>query len=479
MAASEQAHECEWRERAEKLEGELGTLTAKLAALERHVFGKRSEKLPPVAAELRKESPKSREATLKERREKRAARKDLPTRKIHHKVPDEKRVCRRCGSRELRALGEGRQTVVYEYVPARIERQVHVQEILSCRCGDGVVTADAPKAIEKGQYGPGFIAHLVTAKCCDSIPLYRQAKALARAGVPVARTTMGDLFHAAARSVEPLYVRLLELVREAEIVRADETVQRVLAPGKTKRGYVWTFRTEDLVAYQHSASRSGETPADVLAGTKGYLVVDGFTGYNRVTTPEGRIRVGCWAHVRRKFFDALPTAPESQQMLDLILRLYRVEQEVKDAGLSGSEEHLRRRRMVSSANIGLIQDWLSGEVKKHPPKSPLGEAIRYAQGQWEALTRFLEKATLPLDNNLSENALRTIALGRKNYLFVGTDEAGENLAGLQSLIATCERNGVNPEVYLADVLMRVQTHPHARLDELLPHRWTAAPNNSS
>jgi transposase len=351
---------------------------------------------------------------------------------------------------------------------------MHVQETLSCRCGEGVVTAEAPKAIEKGQYGPGLIAHVVTSKCLDSIPLYRQAKVLSRAGVPIARTTLGDLFHSAARATEPLYQRLLELIRVEEYVTADETPQRVLAEGKTRRAYVWTFRTEKLIGYVHSHSRSGETPLELLGGTKGYLQVDGFTGYNGVILPDGRVRVGCWAHARRKFFEALSNAPEAQGVLDLILELYRVEHHASAANELGSPAHLASRKEQSAAVVDSIRDWLAAEEPKHPPKSPLGQAIRYTRGQWDALTRFLDDARLALDNNASERALRTIALGRKNYLFVGNDEAGINLAGLFSLLATCEANGINPEQYLADVLPRLASHPNARLDELLPHRWKPA-----
>jgi transposase len=158
-------------------------------------------------------------------------------------------------------------------------------------------------------------------------------------------------------------------------------------------------------------------------------------------------------------------------MLDLILALYRVEHEVGDAKLLGTPEHLQRRRAVSAPLLEQIRDWLQQHATLHPPKSPLGEAIRYVRGQWEALGRFLEDAVLPLDNNSSESALRTAALGRKNYLFVGNDEAGANVAGLYSLVATCEANGVNPEAYLADVLLRVQTTPQSQIDGLLPHHW--------
>jgi transposase len=259
----------------------------------------------------------------------------------------------------------------------------------------------------------------------------------------------------------------------SDYVRADETPQRVLAKGKTRRAYVWTFRTENLVAYVHAHGRGGETPRQVLGGTSGYLQVDGYTGYNSVTLPDGRVRVGCWAHVRRKFHDALTTAPEARKALELILDLYRIEAQVEADGVVGTDEHFRRRATESAAVLTQLWRWMDEELPKHLPKGPLGEAIRYAQGQRTALCRFVEDARLELDNNASERALRGVALGRKNYLFVGNDEAGENLAGLMSLLATCEANGVNPEQYLADVLIRVNDHPAAALDDLLPHRWRA------
>jgi transposase len=484
MAVFAEEHSCAWRDEAEKLRAELEPLQAQLAAqqaqlekLTRHVFGKRSEKVTPVAEELRKSNPRSREETLAERRAKRAARESLPTEVVHHLVSPEKRRCPTCGGDKLKPLGEGKSTTVYDYVPARLVKRVHVQETLACACGEGIVTAEgAPKPIEQGQYGAGLIAHVITAKCADSIPLYRQAKGFARAGIPINRTTLGDLFHAGARLTEILVNRLMEIIAQDEFVRADETTMRVLdseKKGQSRRAWLWTFRTEKLIAYRFSASRSGETPKEVLGESRGYLQVDAYTGYNAVTAPERRIRVGCWAHARRKFFEAQSTAPEARALLDMILELYKVEHAAKEHNLSPSEL-IALRKQNSAPVLTRIRNWLDEHRPKYPPKSPLAEAMRYIDGQWEALCRFLESARIGLDNNASEQALRTAALGRKNYLFVGGDEAGANIAGLYSLVATCEANGVNPEAYLADVLTRLATHPNAQLDDLLPHRWAPA-----
>jgi transposase len=487
-------HRCAWRERAEALEVELDQLRAahaktveQLAAvqatiekLQRHVFGKRSEKMPSVAKAIRDPARAEAErlASLQTRRENAEKKRQLVTRPVEHKVPEEKKVCPKCGGREFTTLGDGRETVLYELVPAIVERQLHVQEKCRCRCGETIITADGPaKVFDKTRFGPTFMAQVAVSKCADSLPLYRQAKAYRRVGVQVDDSTLGDLFHRTAEIVNPLYERLLKLVSEKEIVLADETTQRVQAKGKTRTAWLWSFIGRDeleseLIAYVFANSRSGETPVKVLGETEGKLVADAYSGYNKVTKPGHRERAGCLAHVRRYFFDAQSAAPEAaKQAMDFILDVYRVERAALDADLLGTPEHLEMRQTKSKAIMDSFHAWLLDEQARHLPRGAMGEAINYALGQWDELNLFLTDPHLPIDNNASERALRVAALGRKNFLFVGTDHAGENLAGLYSLIATCEVNGVNPVAYLADVLLRVQTHPASRIDELLPHRW--------
>jgi transposase len=267
-------------------------------------------------------------------------------------------------------------------------------------------------------------------------------------------------------------------VPKIEIVLADETTMRVLAKKKTRTAWIWSFIARDqaekeIIAYVYSKSRSGETPVRVLADTIGKLLVDGYSAYNKVTVPGGRERAGCMAHLRRKFFEAQSAAPEAaRKAMDFILEIYKVERAALDSEILGAAEHLALRQAHSKPVMEEFRAWLEAERPRHLPNGPMGEAIRYALNQWDALTLFLSDAHLPVDNNASENALRIGALGRKNFLFVGHDAAGENLAALYSLIATCEVNGVNPVEYIADVLMRVQSHPASRIDELLPHNWT-------
>ena len=488
-------HQCEWRaryeelaartsaelakERAERAElgAKLEVLMAAMQALERRVLGPKSEKMPPVDGEIEREKRSKEDAevrrlrALAKRRANAALREKLQKQSITHHVPDADKKCTRCGKIADRELGTGKKTTMFEYVPGYFVRQEHVQEKVACACNEFIATAPPPrKPFEGGRYGAGFVAHIVVMKCGDSIPLHRLAKQYQRLGIPMSRSTITDQFHAAAEKLSPLSKRLLNLVARSDIVQADETSLMMQRPHK--RGFIWAFLSDRLIAYRFSPDRSGETPRAVLGGTLGTLVVDAYTGYNRVTDVEGRERASCLAHVRRRFFDASQTAPlESRRALELILDVYRVEHDVKERGIVRTAEHLELRQTRGRAAMDAFTKWLEDEKDRHPPKSPLGQAISYARNRGETLTRFLTDVRIPLDNNASESALRVVALGRKNFLFVGSPETGENLAGLYSLVATCESHDVDPIEYLRDVLLRVDTHPASKIDELLPQNW--------
>lgn len=276
-------------------------------------------------------------------------------------------------------------------------------------------------------------------KCADSVPLYRLAKQYERLGIPMARSSLTSIFHSDAKRLAPLTARLLELVAGFEIVQADETP--ILMQQPNQRGYLWTFVAGDLIAYRFAVSRSGETAAEVLGSSKGTLVFNGYTGYNQVTDVDGRQRAGCPAHVRRRFFEALGAAPvEAREALDLILAVYRIEHEAKALGVVGQPAHLEMRQTRSHVAMQRFRDWLVTAKPRHLPRSPMGTAISYAINQWEHLTCFLDDARIPVDNNKSEAALRVAAFGRKNFLSVGDEDSSEHLAGLYSLVATCEAN---------------------------------------
>ena len=472
-------HDCSLLGFVTELADRLARLEHENAQLKKSLFGARSErsKLPPVKTG----EPATPEQAKATRRARAGAKAQTPTVRIEHKVPDALRRCTACGRTDLTPMGPGKSTFVWEFVPARFVRHEHVQEVLRCRCGGCVLTAPgAPKVVEKGQYGASFLAHIAVAKCADHLPIYRLEKELARKGVPVARSTMNELLHRASALLAPVWKRLLDVIRVRDIVLADETRLRIMkdASGKPKTGFVWTFGAADAhggldVAYHFAESRSGATPRALLEGTRGVLLVDGYSGYNDVEKVSSRRRAACFAHVRRYFFESLRTAPVAQAALDLITELYRVEHDAKEQGLSESS-HLELRKQRAGPIRDRFKAWLGDQAARHPPKSPLGVAIRYTLGQWDELGVFLDDARVPLDNNASERALRRIALGRKNYLFVGDVAAGKSLAGLYSLVATCETRGINPFDYLVDVLGRVQDHPASAIDKLLPGAWAAA-----
>ena len=472
-------HECSLQKFVSDLAERLEKLEHENERLKKALYGKRSErsKLPRVQVA----APAPPEQIQETRRARAKAKAETPTVRVEHKVPAAERRCTVCGRTDLTTIGTGKSSFVIEYVSSQLVREEHVQEVLRCPCGSCVITAPgAPKVVEKGQYGASFLAHLAVAKCADHLPIYRIEKELARKGSPVARSTMNELLHRCATLVEPISKRLSDLICRREIVLADETrLQMQNVPtGKSKIGFMWTFGASDElggvdISYHFANSRSGSTPKALLEGSAGVLLVDGYSGYNDVEKVSSRRRAACYAHVRRYFFESLKTAPIAQEAMDLITALYRVEHDAKERGLSESS-HLELRRLRAAPIHERLRAWLDDQIARHPPKSPIGKAIRYTLGQRDALGVFLDDARVPLDNNASERALRRVALGRKNFLFVGDVAAGKSLAGLYSVVATCEARGINPFEYLVDVLPRVQDQPASRLDELLPGAWAAA-----
>lgn len=471
-------HACDWQEYARHLEGEVGALRAQLSALQRQTHGKKSEKLPSTERETRRQQRDEEKERLqaeahRKRQENAIAKTKLETSQYKLRVPSAQCTCPHCGNAELSPVGGGKESTVLRYVPGRFVRDVYQRETLKCRCGKYIVTAPAPeKALEGTRYDEGFVAHLMVSKCGDSIPLYRLEKQYRRCGLNISRATMNDLLHRHAELLEPLGQCLIAEIARSEIVLADETSIK-LQSAKSK-AWMWTFLAGNLIAYRFSPSRSGKTPQDVLGGSEGTLLVDAYTGYNSVTGVDGRERAGCLAHARRKLFEAREADEGVNEALELIQAVYRVEHEAKAEGFAQTESHLDLRKKRAGPAMECLKAWLDERDGRHAPKSAIAAAISYALNNWTELTCFLENARIPVDNNRSEAALRVVALGRKNFLFVGHESAGENLATIYSLIATCEACGVNPMAYLPDVMRRVSTHPASEIRDLLPDRWQSA-----
>jgi transposase len=293
-----------------------------------------------------------------------------------------------------------------------------------------------------------------------------------RAGIPISRSTLNDLILCAADILAPLWQAALGQMRCDPHVQADETSMRLQT--RKERAFVWTFLAKEYVVYVFSPSRSGETPKAVLGGTTGSLTVDGYTGYNNVTDVDGRDRTGCFSHARRHLFDALATAPEARKGLDIILDLFMVERGAVARGIVGTPAHLALRKRKSARILERLRQWRDQTTPHFEPSSAMGEALRYMRNQWPRLIAFLDDPAIPIHNNASEAALRIIALLRKNSLFFCNEQAGRRFMVLYSLIAMCERHDVNPEAYLADVLLRIHDQPKDELVALLPHRWKQA-----
>ncbi len=476
-------------------DAELGALKAQNDKFCKMLFSPRSEKLPPISSEVRKAveaddfpldlpagaSEQEVEKAKTTARRKRGRKKSTTARERRRKALDKLPVVHQhievapdqipdgMTLDDFRPLGDGDVVRRVEHVREHLVIvEYHLQKLV-VRGGDHIVQATPPpNVIDGGAWGPSIYAHVIVSKCVDSMPLYRMERTLGRAGFAVARSVLCGLFHRAANVLEPIYQRLLELVCQDPYVQADETRLRVAEPKNARTAWIWTLLCEEIVAYVYTESRSAKTPNHLLDGTQGYLVTDGYSGYNDVVGEGKRTRVGCWAHSRRKFFEALSSAPEAKEVLDLIVKLYRVEHDAAENGILGTPAHEVLREERSRIIVDAIDSWVDQRRDATPPKSPLGVALTYARNQRKALREFINNPKLPLDNNASERALRIIATGRKNFLFVGHEEGGHNLAILQTLCSTCLLHGINPYEYIRDIAVRVRFHPNSKLDELLP-----------
>lgn len=465
-------------------------LRQEVAQLSRALFGQKSERVTPIDREIAKrvrdaETPEQAAERVAKAKTKRDAKREkrrnsTPTERVDHFV--EAQICTGCGAslEHADALAD-EVTEEYDYVPARVIRREHHRQRVVCACGCFAKGNPPRRVVEGSLCGFGLHANVVVSKCADSIPLDRQVRAFTRAGVSLPKSTLCDMFHRTAEILSLISEEVLKCIASASHINADETSIKVQANGECRRGFMWDFIAKNdagqtMVAYQFSPNRSGDTPIRVLGDSTGVLQVDGFTGYNKVTTPEKRDRAGCWAHARRKFFAALETSPEqAEHAIDLIRQIYEIEYEAAEKDFLGSDKHRALRNTKSRRLVDEFMVWAKEQKVQHRPKSPLGTALTYALNQKATLELFLSDPKIRLDNNIAEQHLRLIALGRKNFLFVGNDEAGRNLATLQTLVSTCLANNINPQSYLTDVLLRVQDHPHSQIADLLPWNWEPLP----
>ena len=486
---------------------ELNTdLELRLARLRKERSGRRGEKIDPaqlalmleLCSEEDEDEPEVDEfetdsngvgsndvEKVRRRPRRRRPPKELPRDVIRHDLDEADRQCVSCGG-VMAHIGDDVSEIL-ELVPAHFVVQEHRRAKYACsRCKETVKTAPGPvKLIDKGLPGPGLLAHVVQSKYEDALPLTRLSKIYARGGVDVSVSTMSDWVGKAADELEPIVKRVWERIRASYVVQTDASGLKVLDrddPEGVRKGTMWCYVGDRKnVVFRYSRTGSGEEgPWGHLSGRTGYVQADAANVFDRIYNGKraDAVEVGCLAHARRKFFHLKDTDVRVAYPLKLLGDLYKVERSADGQGLtSKGRAALRQRR--SSGILDRLKRWLTKTAGREPPESALAKACAYSLNHWKALTRFLEDGDLELDNNGCERQIRSLALGRKNYLFAGSDAGAERTATLYSIVRSCDMHDVDTYAYLIDVLGKLAGGwPAKRIDELLPENWTPSPSAS-
>ena len=494
-----------------QLEAHNRELLLRLELLRKEQSGRRSERMDPAQLSLmlellgpspeeeekdRAETASDDEALTSERKaleaeesepargvaRRRRPSRALPRKVILHQLSEEERRCDGCG-KTMVAIGADVSELV-ELVPAHFLVEEHRREKYACgRCKDTVKTAPGPsKLIEKGLAGPGLLAHLAVSKYEQHLPLTRLAEIYRRGGYETSVSTLCDWVTAVAGEVEPIVDRIWEKARASAQLSMDGSGLKVLDrddPAGIRRGTMWCYVGDRrYVVFRYSRGGSGEEgPWSHLEGREGYLQADASNVFDRLYNGQRAqaIEIGCWSHGRRKYYDLVDSDARVAYPLQLIGQLYRVEDLADRRGLD-PPQRLELRKSRSRGITERYRRWIVRTLALEPPASVLSKACAYSFNHWTALTRFLDDGALPLDNNLCEQQIRSLALGRRNYLFAGSDAGAERAAILYSLIRTCALHRVDAFAYLTDVLRKLaEGWPHRRLEELLPENWSPSP----
>lgn len=411
--------------------------------------------------------------------------KDLPMERVEYRLPEEEQICTACGG-PLHEMSEELRHEV-KLIPAQVKIVQHARFVYGCRnCEKNgievpIQTAKAPRpVIEKGLASPSAVAYVMTMKFVDGVPLYRQEKHYARLGIDLSRGVLSNWMLKGSEWLELIYGRLKQKLLEQQVLHADETTLQVLKePGRAaeSQSYMWLYRTGNqgppVVLYEYQQTRSGEHPRNFLKGFKGYLHVDGYAGYHDIP---GVTLCGCWAHLRRKFDEALKGLPpkkrasgsRAKEALDRINRLFIIERELKR---HTPEERSAIRTVKSRPIVEEFRQWLENILPGVLPKSLFGTAVNYGLNQWAKLVRFLEDGRIEIDNNRSERSIKPFVIGRKNFLFCNTPRGAKASATIFSIIESANENGLNPYAYLNylfEKLPNLESRDDGTLDQLLP-----------
>ncbi len=387
--------------------------------------------------------------------------------------------CPECGERLLK-LGQDTSEQL-DYVPGYFQVIRHVRPKLACGTCARIVQAPAPmRPIERGLPTAGLLAQVIAAKYADHCPLYRQEGIYRRSGVELPRAMLASWVGESASLLDPLVGALERYVLATEKLHADDTPVPVLSPGKgrTRTGRLWVYVRDDrpsagpdppAVVYRYSPDRKAERPHAHLRSFTGILQADAYSGFTPLYAGGQILEAACWAHARRKYYDVyvVDRSPTAAEALARIGQLYAIEREIRGQAPTARAD---ARRVRSAPLLSALRTWLRAAHATLSAKSPLAGAIQYTLSRWAALTRYVDDGRIEIDNNAAERAIRALVLGRRNYLFAGSDAGGETAARLYSLVGTCRLNGVDPHGYLRYVLERIAEHPINRIDELLPWR---------
>ena len=481
---AQQAHEILFKQT------HIQQLNHEIAVLRRYRFGKKSEQLAGVQGLLLEDAVDADIAAIEQelinlggkpsvpdtaaapRRQILAP--ELPRIDVHHEP--ESTTCG-CGC-QMQRIGEDKSEKL-DFIPGVFRVERHIRGKWICRQCDTLIQAPVPaQVIDKGQATSGLLAHVLVAKYVDHLPLYRLQQIFARAGVKLASSTLADWVGVCGVRLQPLVDALRETILAQPVIHVDETPVQVLQPGSktTHRAYLWAYAPgvfQDLkaVVYDFTEGRAGAYARTFLGNWQGELVCDDYGGY-KACFEQGIAEVGCMAHARRKFFELHKSAKSliAQQALEMIGQLYDIEAQ----GQKMTPEARQQLREQQARPIAkMLHAWLQANRLKVPEGMGITKALDYSLKRWVALTRYLSDGRLPIDNNWIENQIRPIALGRKNWLFAGSQRAGRRAAAVMSLIQSAKMNGHDPYAYLKDVLTRLPTHPNSRIEELLPQNWTA------
>jgi len=466
----------------------ISQLTHEMAVLKRIKFAARSEAfnaeqrqlfdetldadLEAINLELEALQPAEERTAPKGTPRRAALPADLPRTEVVHEP--ESTTCS-CGC-VLKRIGEDVSEKL-DYTPGTFSVERHVRGKWVCAQCETLTQAPVPPhVIDKGLPTTRLLAHVLIAKYLDHLPLYRQEAIFGRAGLPIPRSTQAEWVGQCGVRLQPLVDALRNLMLERDVLHADETPVSMLVPGKgkTHRAYVWAYATTpydplQAVVYDFADSRSGENARRFLTGWKGKLVCDDFKGY-KVLFDSGVTEVGCLAHARRKFWDlwASHQSPVAGEALTFFKAFYDIERTASDLS---TDERTRLRQLKTKPLLDTLHAWLILQRQKTTDGTAIARAIDYSLKRWDALIRFAEDGNLPPDNNHIENRIRPIALGRGNWLFAGSLRGGQRAAAVMSLIQSAKLNGLDPFVYLKDVMDRLPTQPANRIEELFPHCW--------